>query len=79
MWKRTRVVGTALWVGMLTGVSVGCENSLTENVDQRKRDASARMQIDRLRIQLKVYKADVGEFPSTEQGLVALTTQPTPA
>ena len=61
-----------LILGLLAGI-VGPR--LFGHTDEAKQ-TKARVQIENLSSALKMYKIDNGQFPSTEQGLEALVTEP---
>ena len=61
-----------LILGLLAGI-VGPR--LFGHTDEAKQ-TKARVQIENLSSALKMYKIDNGKYPSTEQGLEALVTQP---
>jgi len=59
-------------IGLLAGF-VGPK--LFKNVDNAKK-TTARSQIEQLGKSLDQYRLDTGKYPTTEQGLAALNTQP---
>ena len=67
------IMAVVLIIGMLSGI-VGF--AVFQQVD-KARVVTARTQIDRLESSLELYNMDNARFPSTEQGLEALITEPT--
>ncbi len=60
-------------LGILAGLIIPRIMSRPEEA----RQAKARIQIESLETALKLYKLDIGSYPSTEQGLQALVEAPT--
>jgi general secretion pathway protein G len=69
------IMAVVLIIGMLSGI-VGF--AVFQQVE-KARVVTARAQIDRLESSLELYNMDNGRFPSTEQGLDALISEPTGA
>jgi general secretion pathway protein G len=69
------IMAVVLIIGMLSGI-VGF--AVFQQVE-KARVVTTRAQIDRLESSLELYNMDNGRFPTTEQGLDSLVSQPTGA
>jgi general secretion pathway protein G len=69
------IMAVVLIIGMLSGI-VGF--AVFQQVE-KARVVTARAQVDRLESSLELYNMDNGRFPTTEQGLTALISEPSTA
>lgn len=62
---------------VILGILVGFVGVKIMGKPEEARRMKARVQIDSLETALKLYKLDIGDYPTTEQGLQALVEAPT--
>jgi general secretion pathway protein G len=71
------VVVISILIAVSGGIFLGLPYLSATRVPQQAKEVAARRQIDAYNTALGVYEHDNGFYPSTEQGLEALITQPT--